>query len=880
MRKAIFPVLLLSFVCITAASRQPIIEKECLEGVSFWCETLMNAKKCNAVDFCIQSVWENHYVRADSTPLCDDCKDWVSQARSLIENKNTADEIINTLEWSCSLCPVESARAQCKEIISRNVHEILKLLESKMDPDAICSAIHFCNNRIFTEMFEKAFELKLQNHAEQKLMPFTCTQCTHVGLLVEKKLANFNHDEMLEGMLKICGKMSSFSDSCSSIVFKNFNEIYAQLPNLVTKEKLCRATCTSKHQKLESTINTFPEFDNPDIPCELCQQLLLHLREVFIINTTAIEFKNILEGFCSQIPKITDDCISLAENYYDVIYNYLENGLNANKTCALIGICKKMNIDAEFPTPTMPLLSNELFPMPAEDDIKVDITTQDKSINLYSNGKMCTACEYTMNLIHVQLNKNGIEDDILQKVKLECKKLPAYVRQCEDLIDMFGDQIMSAIYQGTNPRLVCPLIKMCPPNLTFEYLQETAVNEKPTCPFCLFAMQEIHDMVASNVTKSNVEKVLDQLCAHLSSKLKSQCVAFVEEYSSEVVDMILADFSPQDACVFIKLCSQEEPKLKRINMVGLSGESSYLDNNDDSHVFNNPQCELCKAVIKLIEQRVIDIKSKDEIRRELENSCDRLRKFSKECRKFVDKYSDRIVDLVSKELAPEEVCRELIFCVSLNNLDSQDYDMGFDIVAKSFDESLDEEEISPSTTSCILCEFVMTKIEEELNDTQRSDDIKHVVKNICSKMPSSISKQCNQFIDYYFDMIIVLIETTKPTEICQELKLCPKYSDALETQLVEIQKDIYTCALCRGVVESLDTIIEDPQVDIKLEGLEEKICEKFAGKFKEKCHNLASTYGVAIINLMKNLTESDQICFKLELCPMSDNDNTGMIDFN
>lgn len=265
-----------------------------------------------------------------------------------------------------------------------------------------------------------------------------------------------------------------------------------------------------------------------------------------------------------------------------------------------------------------------------------------------------------------------------------------------------------------------------------------------------------------------------------------------------------------------------------------------------------------------------------------------MRKFSKECTAFVDKYSDRIVEMVSRQLEPKQICRDLIFCVAESDRDSQDYDVGLEIVMRSLSNSAQLDTSAETTAdldgvesnpTCIICEFIMTKIEEELNDKQRDEDIKKVVKNICSKLPQTIGKECSTFIDYYFDMIIALIETTKPAEMCNLLKLCPQNKELLEIQYMEIKTDIYSCAVCRGVVESIDTIIEDPQIDTNLENLEEKICEKFARKFKDKCHNLASTYGLVIINLLKNVTESDQICYKLALCPMSENDHTGMIRF-
>lgn len=198
---------------------------------------------------------------------------------------------------------------------------------------------------------------------------------------------------------------------------------------------------------------------------------------------------------------------------------------------------------------------------------------------------------------------------------------------------------------------------------------------------------------------------------------------------------------------------------------------------------------------------------------------------------------------MSQELKPEQICKDLIFCVNKNNPDIQDYDAGLDILRMALTnyDDIDNDEVDVSSDlsdekvdtepGCVLCEFVIQKIENDLNDKKTDEEIKQIVKNVCSKMSKNINKQCTQFVDYYFDMIIALIETSPPSEVCKRMKLCPKQ---LEVKLEEIKSDIYTCAVCRGVVEAVDTIIEDPEVDTNLENFEEKICEKFAGKFKNK----------------------------------------------
>lgn len=135
---------------------------------------------------------------------------------------------------------------------------------------------------------------------------------------------------------------------------------------------------------------------------------------------------------------------------------------------------------------------------------------------------------------------------------------------------------------------------------------------------------------------------------------------------------------------------------------------------------------------------------------------------------------------------------------------------------------------------CVLCEFIMSELDKELNDKKTDAEIKSALRNICIKMPSTVAKPCKQFIDYYFDMIIVFIETVKPSEVCAEMKLCPapKFDEIMMIQ--KIQSDVFQCATCKGLVEALDTVIENPYTDVHLSNLEEKLCEKFSGKYIQK----------------------------------------------
>lgn len=53
-----------------------------------------------------------------------------------------------------------------------------------------------------------------------------------------------------------------------------------------------------------------------DLPCKLCEQLVGHLRDLLVANTTEIEFKQVLLGLCKQTKSFTDEVCNLHERDY------------------------------------------------------------------------------------------------------------------------------------------------------------------------------------------------------------------------------------------------------------------------------------------------------------------------------------------------------------------------------------------------------------------------------------------------------------------------------------------------------------------------------------------------------------------------------------
>jgi hypothetical protein len=44
-----------------------------------------------------------------------------------------------------------------------------------------------------------------------------------------------------------------------------------------------------------------------DLPCEFCEQLVIHLRDILVANTTEEEFEEVIKGLCKQTGTFTEE---------------------------------------------------------------------------------------------------------------------------------------------------------------------------------------------------------------------------------------------------------------------------------------------------------------------------------------------------------------------------------------------------------------------------------------------------------------------------------------------------------------------------------------------------------------------------------------------
>nr|XP_036212766.1 prosaposin [Bactrocera oleae] len=916
--------------------------KQCTWGPSYWCSNLTNAKGCHAVRHCIQTVWEKQNVEVDDDSICKICKDMVTQARDQLRSNETMEELKEVFEGSCNLIPIKIVKKECDKLADDFVPELVEALSSEMNPDQVCSVAGLCNNAHIDELLKFYYQSALdgtlkeeddeskaskesqevvsttphqqQQQQQQQQHLLTCGNCNHLSSLIAENFNKANRDEVLENILHLCGEMSSFSDACSNIVLTYFNDIYNHMKENLNAFGICHlsGSCAANyHKHAEDPVEPVDAVAlasnlGEDIPCKLCEQLVQHLRDVLIANTTETEFKQVLHGLCNQTKGFKEECDSLVEQYYDVIYNALVNNLDASGACFLIGVCPKGNEEA-FMGEIRPLLpslppaeikvtlrklgANEpKFTQEQIHEMALPIDTLMGAANpslLVENGELCTFCEYVLHYIQVELSTPTTEDKVKDLVNNVCERLGHTLRgECHNFIDMYGDAVIALLVQGLNPREICPKLSMCPanhdnfddveifaPETTKQSTQRNVESDKPTCPLCLFAVQQAQAQIKNDKSKANIKNVLDHLCVHLPSKLQTECVDFVETYSNELIDMLITDFTPQEICVAVKLCPTTGDEMDDLGII-LEAKSrenvNEIDSNESVEIAfgASPNCLLCEEFIKIAEKRIGKHTTKDDIKKTLDQSCEKLRKNIRDkCHKYVARYGDKIADLLVKEMAPKVICREIGLCLWSEQEDLDiDEALKYDVVvlpeARQNDRLTGLADIVRDPPTCVLCEFVMTKLEAELKNATTQDEIKHTVENICKIMPKTVTKSCNKFIDQYINTILALIGSVPPKMMCQQIQLCMSGLDVVSDEVIE-------CGVCHGATSALLPHFKQhldhesvTEYYMLLEG-----CQVLSAKYYDICNRMIRTYGQSILNLARDgETDETNICAKIGKC--------------
>ncbi|XP_045460205.1 prosaposin isoform X2 [Harmonia axyridis] len=806
-----------AFIALSSVdAKAPLLgAKECTWGPSYWCKNLTSAASCHATKHCIQTDWMHRQLPPDNSNICQTCLDMVKQARDQLLSNETQELIKEVFEGTCKLIHFKPVVKECDKIVDNFIPDLIDTLASEMNPQVVCSVAGLCNNQEYLKSLEESTSSTLRPTTRQLGDVTPCEGCQTVVSVMEKRFNSMSKDEVLHGFLMMCRHTGSLSDACSNIILTYFTEIYDHIKEHLNPGEVCilSGECSALYHRHDepqsvqitpiSNIGFVPVGVNDDLTCEFCEQLVKHLRDLLVANTTEEEFKKVLESLCRQTRSFSDECVGLVDQYYEFAYQFLIEELNGTAVCAMVGICPRGS--GYENVPIVPLLpyetadALEISPVPKKPTLaRVPLTKNTPSIkiiydppalgrpedaqlpidllmpdnNQLFNKQVCEFCQFFLHYVQLAITDPRTEEQIKTVVDKACNELPTSINQtCRNFVDTYEPALVSLLAQEIDPSEICPLVRACPSedvrDVDVFMQEETGDNSK--CPLCLFAVTKLEEMVKDNKTEAEIKAALDKLCTKLPKELSGECQAFVDTYTDQLVGMLIADLNPQEVCVYLKLCTDNKPAPpvmkplpKPVMFSGQIDTNAILDNTYDGVIidiepFNKNenvgsiQCYVCKKVMELLLKEVSDMTDEQVLLDFFKKVCPLIPDVdNNECADFIQKYGDTIIKFLRDGVAPEEICSVMQICGT-----RQLQLMRVEI----FD--------------CPVCEAAIWAMEKILSNPKVDHSMKHVLEKTCRALPSRDQAKCRNIIEKYgteiFDLFEHMVDKKK---ICRKIGIC------------------------------------------------------------------------------------------------------------
>jgi len=772
------------------------------------------------VKHCIKSVWERQIVPVDTDEVCDICKNMVGQARDTLMSNETQEELKEVFDGSCDLIPIKVVSKECRTLAEEFVPELVETLASEMNPDTVCTVAGLCNSARIDKLLEK----------QNSVVGAGCNQCEAQTSLIQQRLTTMPDFQIEMKLLELCGYLGSYSDSCMYTVSTEIQNIATYL-RTVSLSPLCQdeGTCVS----------TVDESATDDLQCEFCSKVVKHWIDVYASNSSLEEFKEILDGICDQVDKKhAEHCKHIVDDYYMPMFEFLRT-LDPHMVCSFVGLCGNqdfMEVGRSVPITTL-LAPKKVVPM-------VPLIKAEKSVYI-TEKPTCVLCEFVMQKLEYYLKDGQTEEQIKEYVEHICQEMPSTVRsKCKQFVDTYEPLLIQLLVSEMDPSMICKEINLCDKKSVYQ----AAVSKSSTCETCQFVMDEVFSVLSDKDDQDMVVNVLESICYRLPASIDQPCEQFVDKYTSMILDMISTSLTPAEVCSGLDLCDDKEE----------------IDVNPPTPPANlqDTGCVLCEYVISNLDKMLKDKTNEEEIKQALENVCSYMPgNIKDQCDQFVETYTDLVIQLLTGEVSPEEVCGYLGLCkqADLTALATPDWSRG---------------------PYCTLCEYAISAVDNMLQDSKTEQEIIQALDVVCYHLTAPVHKECLKMVEKYTDEIIhMLANNYTPEDVCSSISLCVN-SEISSNQIgslddfyaevkdEEEQDENVACIMCEFAMEVIDEHIDDASTVDQIERVVQFLCSYLPGSIADKCQDFVDQNGQKIIDsLVKGELEPKEVCtLQLNLC--------------
>ncbi|XP_025026492.1 pulmonary surfactant-associated protein B isoform X1 [Python bivittatus] len=125
------------------------VQNECTKGAAYWCNNLMTAIQCGALDHCVQAGWNQAtnrsvWKRIANENMCADCKQLITILMRMAKESTFKKTLQKYLEHECTNLPLQTLIPQCQALVQDYYARLIASLEKQFDPSIVCAQLSAC----------------------------------------------------------------------------------------------------------------------------------------------------------------------------------------------------------------------------------------------------------------------------------------------------------------------------------------------------------------------------------------------------------------------------------------------------------------------------------------------------------------------------------------------------------------------------------------------------------------------------------------------------------------------------------------------------------------------------------------------------------------
>jgi len=476
----------------------------------------------------------------------------------------------------------------------------------------------------------------------------------------------------------------------------------------------------------------------------------------------------------------------------------------------------------------------------------------------------CQLCEVIVAIVEQLVPAGETPDEIVKTLEKLCAALPAYQLECKIIVDTYGKKIITEIVNKAPPQNVCRDLTLCPKNMSsFSAITPKKEKEittvaaiapiapvvkkhsnpnKPNtiqCEICKLVLSEVEKYITENSTEQQIEKALEQVCKSLPKAVQAICVAFVQQYEAQIVELLIKQLPPEQVCAAIGLCKQQNP----VNVIPYVKKTTTKKFNSDL------TCEVCQYVLGEIEKYIQQNSTEQHIIAVVEKICSTLPSpYAGICKTFIDSQGIQIINALIAKHPPKQVCTQIGICKNTTTVVKPK--VGDDI-------------------ACAVCKYILGEIEKYITENSSVAHIVSTVEKICTLLPLKLQKMCDTFIEEYGPMIVTYLVTKHPAkEICEAMGTCPPtitHKKVINPKS-KSKPDSIICTVCEFIIKEVEKLLSANSTEQQIIDAVEKVCFKLPKSYADMCKAFVDEYGPEVIQLLLNKYPPDMICKTIGLC--------------